>query len=198
MVRLLGTRWSFSLDPGFWNIKEHVLVTMTAASGAAYNLGYTLIVLAEFWYDEHIKPVLAIFFMLAIAWTGYSFAVLLSRFFLQIQSTSGPGHSCRQHCWRPFGGRIVPSRLARHQMKMFFFAPVGMTLWQFLSECDFPFNGLPCWVAPRNSVANFIRSRLGGKGFLNLFLTGPTQLELLLDHAHPILDTGSPVPGLCC
>lgn len=33
-----GTKWKFSLNPGPWSIKEHVLVTITAASGATYNL----------------------------------------------------------------------------------------------------------------------------------------------------------------
>jgi hypothetical protein len=33
-IGLPGTRFSFSLNPAPWSIKEHVLVTLTAASGA--------------------------------------------------------------------------------------------------------------------------------------------------------------------
>lgn len=76
VVRVPGTGWSFSLNPGAWSIKEHVLVTVTAASGATYNMGYTPIVLAELWYGERIQPAVALFFMLAIVWTGYAFAAL--------------------------------------------------------------------------------------------------------------------------
>jgi hypothetical protein len=32
------TKYGFSLNPGPWSIKEHVLVTISAASGATYNL----------------------------------------------------------------------------------------------------------------------------------------------------------------
>lgn len=34
--------YGFNLNPAPWSIKEHVLVTLTAASGATYNLGYTV------------------------------------------------------------------------------------------------------------------------------------------------------------
>jgi hypothetical protein len=32
--------YGFNLNPAPWSIKEHVLVTLTAASGATYNLGF--------------------------------------------------------------------------------------------------------------------------------------------------------------
>ena len=37
-VRVPFTKHGFSLNPGPWSVKEHVLVTISAASGATYNL----------------------------------------------------------------------------------------------------------------------------------------------------------------
>lgn len=37
-VRLPFTKYGFNLNPGPWSIKEHVLVTISAASGARYNM----------------------------------------------------------------------------------------------------------------------------------------------------------------
>jgi hypothetical protein len=37
-IRLPFTKYGFSLNPGPWNSKEHVLVTISSASGATYNL----------------------------------------------------------------------------------------------------------------------------------------------------------------
>jgi hypothetical protein len=37
-VRVPFTNYGFNLNPGPWSIKEHVLVTISAASGATYNL----------------------------------------------------------------------------------------------------------------------------------------------------------------
>lgn len=58
-------------------------------------------------------------------------------------------------------------------MTVFFSSLLGMTLWQFLPEYVFPFTSslaFLCWVYPKNPVANFIGSGLGGMGFLNLSL----------------------------
>lgn len=58
-------------------------------------------------------------------------------------------------------------------MRVFFGVLAGITLWQFLPEFVFPMLGslaFLCWVAPKNKVANFMGSGLGGMGFLNLTL----------------------------
>lgn len=75
-IRIPGIRWSFSMNPGPWSIKEYILITVTAASGATYNLGYTPIVLAELYYGERMNLGVAIFFMFSIVWIGYAFAAL--------------------------------------------------------------------------------------------------------------------------
>ncbi|KAJ5540678.1 Oligopeptide transporter [Penicillium frequentans] len=172
-VRLPGTRWSFNLNPGPWSIKEHVLVTVTAASGATYNLAYAPIVLAELWYGTRINPAVAIFFMLAIVWTGYSFAALARQILLPDPEYIWPQALMQTTLFETFRKTDTASPVARRQMKVFFLAFLGMTLWQFLPEYVFPFLSslaFLCWVAPHNAAANFIGSGLGGMGFLNLSL----------------------------
>ena len=172
-IRLPGTNRSFSLNPGPWSIKEHVLVTVTAASGATYNLGYAPIVLAELWYGTRIQPAVAIFFMWSIVWTGYAFAALARNILLPDPEYIWPQALMQTTLFETFRKQDASSPLARRQMKIFFFALLGMTLWQFLPEYVFPFVSslaFLCWVAPRNPVANFIGSGLGGMGFLNLSL----------------------------
>ncbi|KAI8934412.1 hypothetical protein NX059_009147 [Plenodomus lindquistii] len=64
--------YGFDLNLAPWSIKEHVLVTLTAASGATYNLACTPISMAELFYDMKINCGVAIFFMMAIVWVGYA------------------------------------------------------------------------------------------------------------------------------
>ncbi|KAG5991979.1 hypothetical protein E4U54_003774, partial [Claviceps lovelessii] len=73
---------SFRLNPGPFSTKEHVLVTISAASGATYNLGYTPIAMSEVYFGERVNGAVAVFFMLAITWTGYSYAALARQFLL--------------------------------------------------------------------------------------------------------------------
>lgn len=66
---------------------------------------------------------------------------------------------------------LNPTPSSRKQMRVFFCTLVFITLWQFLPEYAFPMLGsmaFLCWVAPKNVVANFIGSGLGGMGFMNL------------------------------
>lgn len=81
-VKVPFTKFSFNLNPGPFSVKEHVLVTISAASGATYNLGYTPIAMAELYFNSRINPAAAIFFMWGIVWTGYSFAALARQFLI--------------------------------------------------------------------------------------------------------------------
>ncbi|GFF53977.1 hypothetical protein IFM58399_09709 [Aspergillus lentulus] len=172
-IRIPLTKWAFSLNPAPWSIKEHVLVTLTAASGASYNLGYTPISLAELFYGEKVNPAVAIFFMFAIVWIGYAFAAIARQILLYDPAFIWPQALMQTTLFETFRKQDTSSPLAKRQMKIFFFSLLGMTLWQFLPEYVFPFTSslaFLCWVAPRNPVANFIGSGLGGMGFLNLSL----------------------------
>ena len=82
VVKVPFTPWRFSLNPGPFSVKEHVLVTIAAASGATYNLAYTPISLAELYFGEKVNPAKAIFFMWGIVWTGYSYGALARQFLI--------------------------------------------------------------------------------------------------------------------
>jgi OPT family oligopeptide transporter len=161
------------LNPAPWSIKEHVLVTLTAASGATYNLAYTPISMAELFYDTKIHPAVAIFFMLAIVWVGYAIAAIARTMLLWEPEYIWPQALMQTTLFETFRKQDRQSRLAKRQMIVFFSCLIGMTLWQFLPEYVFPMTSslaFLCWVAPKNPVANFIGSGLGGMGFLNLSL----------------------------
>lgn len=81
-IRFPFTKWGFNLNPGPFSVKEHVLITISAASGATYNLGYTPISMAELYFDYRVNPAVAIFFMLAIVWVGYSYAAIARQFLI--------------------------------------------------------------------------------------------------------------------
>ncbi|KAF9735171.1 hypothetical protein PMIN06_001512 [Paraphaeosphaeria minitans] len=165
--------YGFNLNPAPWSIKEHVLVTLTAASGATYNLAYTPISMAELWYDTKINPAVAIFFMLAIVWIGYAIAAIARSLLLWEPEYVWPQALMQTTLFETFRKQDRNSPLAKRQMHIFFLCLAGMMLWQFLPEYVFPMTSslaFLCWVAPKNPVANFIGSGLGGMGFMNLSL----------------------------
>jgi len=81
-VKVPFTKWGFNTNPGPFSVKEHVLVVIAANAGAYYNLGYTPISLAEVFFGEKIHSGVALLFMLAIVWTGYSYAAIARHFLI--------------------------------------------------------------------------------------------------------------------
>ncbi|GAM83065.1 hypothetical protein ANO11243_010510 [Dothideomycetidae sp. 11243] len=173
-VRLPFTNRGFSLNPGPWSTKEHVLVTISAASGATYNLAYAPISISELYFDRPINSAVAIFFMWAVVVTGYSFAAISRQFLLYDPQYPWFQALCQTALFETQAKeRTHPTARSRKQMIVFFSVLGGVTLWQFLPEYVFPMLGslaFLCWVAPENAVANFIGSGFGGMGFLNLSL----------------------------
>ncbi|KAG5982382.1 hypothetical protein E4U55_001976 [Claviceps digitariae] len=173
-VPFLPSRYGFRLNPGPFSTKEHVLVTISAASGATYNLGYTPIAMSEVYFGERVHGAVAVFFMLAITWTGYSYAALARQFLLYDPQYPWFQALCQTALFETQKKqRESPSRLSRKQIRVFFGVLIGVILWQFLPEYVFPMLGslaFLCWVAPHNPTANFIGSGFGGMGLLNLSL----------------------------
>ncbi|KAI0012126.1 OPT oligopeptide transporter protein-domain-containing protein [Xylariaceae sp. FL0662B] len=171
-IRVPLTGWSFSLNPGPWSIKEHVLVTITAASGATGNQGTTPIAVGDLYFNERLHPAAAIFFMWSIDATGYAFAAIARQVLLYEPAYPWFQALCQTALFETQGRQNKnPTPTARKQMRVFWLVLLAVTLWQFLPEYVFPMlssMAFLCWVAPHNPVANFVGSGLGGMGFLNL------------------------------
>src|ERR1700761_5784625 len=167
------TRFRFNLNPGPWSIKEHVLVTISAASGATSNQGSTPIAMAQLYYGEKIPAAAAIFFMWAIVYVGYSFAAVARQFLLYDPIYPWPQALMQTSLFETFRKSDSDSKAAKKQKYVFLCVLVTVIIWQFLPEYVFPFLSslsFLCWVAPRNSTANFIGAGIGGMSFLNLSL----------------------------
>ncbi|KAI0595858.1 OPT oligopeptide transporter protein-domain-containing protein [Biscogniauxia sp. FL1348] len=171
-IRIPFTSSHFNLNPGPWSIKEHVLVTITAASGATGNLATTPIAVGELYFNERLHPAAAIFFMWSIDATGYAFAAIARQVLLYEPAYPWFQALCQTALFETQSKQNRhPTAAARKQMRVFWLVLLGITLWQFLPEFAFPMlssMAFLCWVAPRSPVANFLGSGLGGMGFLNL------------------------------
>lgn len=49
-----GTRWEFTLNPGPFNVKEHVLITIFANSGAGSVYAIHIVTVVKVFYKKHI------------------------------------------------------------------------------------------------------------------------------------------------
>ncbi|TVY32513.1 Oligopeptide transporter [Lachnellula subtilissima] len=173
-VKIPFTKKSFNLNPGPFSTKEHVLVTISCASGATYNLAWVPISLSELYFGNPIHPAVCLFFMLAVVWIGYSYAALARQFLIYDPQYPWYQALCQTALFETQKKqRESPSPVSRRQMLIFFLTLIGVMIWQFLPEFVFPFLqslALLCWIAPRNATANFVGGGLGGMGLLNISL----------------------------
>ncbi|KAK6205266.1 oligopeptide transporter protein [Scheffersomyces amazonensis] len=171
-VRIFG-RFKFNLNPGPWSIKETALITITANSGATGNQGTTPLSLSEVYYGTKVNGALAIFYMWAIVFIGYSYSAIARNFLIYDPQFIWPSALMQTTLFQTQKKSDGDSKLGSKQMKVFFIALIGMSVWEFFPEFIFPMLSslaFLCWVAPRNKTANFIGSGLNGMGFLNLTL----------------------------
>ncbi|KAL6661181.1 hypothetical protein ACP70R_000565 [Stipagrostis hirtigluma subsp. patula] len=81
-VRIRGTKWSFSLNPGPFNLKEHVLITIFANTGANSNsvFAINIITIVKAFYRREIHPLAAMLLTQTTQLMGYGWAGLFRKF----------------------------------------------------------------------------------------------------------------------
>ncbi|KAM0908353.1 hypothetical protein ACQ4PT_015510 [Festuca glaucescens] len=80
VIGIKGTRWSFSLNPGPFNLKEHVLITIFANSGSSYVYAIGVITIVKAFYHRDIHPVAAMILTQTTQLMGYGWAGLFRKF----------------------------------------------------------------------------------------------------------------------
>ena len=165
LPRVLGGA-QFSLNPGPWNIKEHVLVfIMTNVSvGPAYALN--AVVVAEFYYELHLGFWFSIVLILATQLTGFGLAGLCRRFLVWPASMVWPQNlmTCTLlntlHAEEDENAGISRFRyfMCVFAGSFFFFFLPGY-LFQALSMFSWI-----CWIGPNNIPLNQVFGVASGLG----------------------------------
>ncbi|KAG7665717.1 uncharacterized protein J8A68_000737 [[Candida] subhashii] len=171
-IRIFGLP-PIHLNPGPWSIKETAMITITANSGATGNMATNAISLADLYFGEKVPTLIAIGFMFAIVFVGYSYAAIAKNSLVYDSQLTWPQALMQTTLLQSQAKADKDSRHASKQMKVFFAVLIGVAVWQFFPEFLFPFTtslAILCWIAPYNETVNFIGSGLGGMGVLNFSL----------------------------
>ena len=156
----------FSLNPGPWNIKEHVLVfIMTNVSvGPAYAIN--AVVVAEFYYHIHLGFWFSVVLILATQLTGFGLAGLCRRFLVWPASMVWPQNlvTCTLlntlHAEEDSNAGISRFRYFMYVFTgAFFFFFLPGYLFQALSVFSWI-----CWLAPNNVPVNQLFGVANGLG----------------------------------
>ncbi|EAL21541.1 hypothetical protein CNBD0090 [Cryptococcus deneoformans B-3501A] len=175
-------RFSFSLNPGPFSVKEHVIIGIAANTGSQGQWATYLPTNAALYYNITMSPAIALFFGWGVSLLGFSFAAMVRPILIDDPQFIFPLSMQQVAVYRSIQGTSeLHLERSRKQMrvssfrylKVFWWLFLGMFAWQFLPEFAFPFVAslAPlCWFASRNHKVNFLGAGRGGAGLLNITL----------------------------
>ncbi|XP_020205598.1 oligopeptide transporter 7 [Cajanus cajan] len=166
-VFMKGTRWEFTLNPGKFNVKEHVLITIFANSGAASVYAIHFVSIVKVFYKREISLLLGWLVVLGTHLLGLSWAGVFRRYLVEPAAMWWPQNLVQVSLFRvlheneerPKGG------LTRNQFFLVTFV------------CSFAYYVFPghlfpmltslswiCWMFPTSIIAQQLGSGLRGLG----------------------------------
>ncbi|KAJ6326552.1 hypothetical protein OIU78_013618 [Salix suchowensis] len=82
-VFLKGTRWEFTLNPGPFNVKEHVLITIFANSGAGSVYAIHIVTVVKAFYKKNITFFVSFMVIITTQVLGFGWAGIFRRYLVE-------------------------------------------------------------------------------------------------------------------
>ncbi|KAF8150467.1 OPT oligopeptide transporter protein-domain-containing protein [Mycena galopus ATCC 62051] len=156
-----------SLNPGPWNIKEHVLVFIMANVAVGNPYALNAIVVSEFFYDMKVGYWFSLVLVLATQLTGFGLAGMCRRFLVWPASMVWPQNLVACTLLNTLHAEDDESDGGMSRYRYFLLVATGSFFWFFLP--GFLFEALSvfsfvCWAAPNNVPVNQLFGVSGGLG----------------------------------
>ncbi|KAL5211370.1 hypothetical protein ABZP36_022217 [Zizania latifolia] len=175
-----GRPWEFTLNPGPFNVKEHVLITIFANSGAGTVYAIHVITAVRVFYGKHISFFVSLLVVLTTQVLGFGWARIFRRYLVEPAAMWWPSnlvqnmhfHSIKKIYLQICDARALHEKEARSKG--------GLTRNQFFLLafiCSFAYYIFPgylfqmltslswiCWVFPHSVLAQQVGSGLRGLG----------------------------------
>ncbi|XP_020985895.2 oligopeptide transporter 4-like [Arachis duranensis] len=159
----------FSLNPGPFNMKEHVLITIFANAGTAFGSGSPYAVgivnIIKAFYGRSISFLVAWLLIITTQVLGYGWAGLLRKYVVEPAHMWWPGNLVQVSLFRALHEKEDGNRTSR--AKFFFIALLCSFLWAavpgYLFQTLTSISWL-CWVFSKSVTAQQIGSGMNGLG----------------------------------
>ncbi|KAJ2850960.1 hypothetical protein IWW36_001484 [Coemansia brasiliensis] len=170
-LNTFGFVWT--LNPGPFNIKEHVIISIFSGASVGTAYGIDVVTIKRMWYKSGLGFGPSILFILTSQIMGYSFAGFSRKFLVYPAAMIWPAQLISVTLFRTFHETqsLGSWRFTRTQVFWAFFAL--SFLWYFVPGVIFPalgFLSILCFAAPNNVIANQLGDAFNGVGMLNFSL----------------------------
>ncbi|KAJ4776593.1 oligopeptide transporter [Rhynchospora pubera] len=166
-VFLEGSKWEFSLNPGPFNMKEHVLITIFANSGAGSVYAIHVITAIRVFYKQHITFFVSLLVVLTTQVLGFGWAGIFRRYLVEPAEMWWPYNLVQVSLFRALHEKEERKKgsLTRNQFFLvaficsFAYYIFPGYLFQMLTSLSWI-----CWLFPRSVFAQQLGSGLYGLG----------------------------------
>ncbi|KAK9225856.1 hypothetical protein WN943_010901 [Citrus x changshan-huyou] len=161
------TNWSFSFNPGSFNIKEHVLITIFASYGDSGVYVVHIIAMLRAFYKRSIHPVAVLLLALTTQILGYGWAGIFRRYLVDSPYMWWPANLVQVSLFRALHEKKKRPKGRLTRIQFFFVVFVSSFAYYIIPGYLFPSLtalSFVCWIWKRSVTAQQIGSGLSGLG----------------------------------
>ncbi|KAN0062580.1 hypothetical protein ACQY0O_005112 [Thecaphora frezii] len=163
--------WSFELNPGPFSIKEHMLVSIIASSGAVSAGATDIINIQELFYHQRMPWLASLTLLLSTQILGFGWAGLATDLLVKPPAMMWPSTLVTTSLFHAL--HDGKSHQNKPRLRMFFLVFIAIFVYQFLPALIAPTLSsiaLLCLIDNRNATFRILSSGYHGLGVLNLTL----------------------------
>ncbi|XP_042011367.1 oligopeptide transporter 7-like [Salvia splendens] len=162
-----GTRWEFTLNPGPFNVKEHVLITIFANSGAGTVYAIHIVTAVKVFYQKHISFSVSLIVVITTQVLGFGWAGIYRRYLVEPAAMWWPANLVQVSLFRALHEKDEREKGGVSRTQFFVIAFICSFayyifpgyLFQMLTSISWI-----CWLFPQNVLVQQLGSGLHGLG----------------------------------
>ncbi|XP_059663688.1 oligopeptide transporter 1-like [Cornus florida] len=181
-IRIPATKWSFSLNPGPFNLKEHVLITIFANSGSSPVYAVGIITIVKAFYHWQIHPLAAMLLTQSTQMLGYGWAGIFRKFLVDSPYMWWPSNLVQVSLFRALHDVEVRPKGGLTRLQFFIVVLVSSFSYYIVPNYLFPSItalSFVCWIWKDSVTAQQLGSGLHGLGIGSFALDWSTVAGFL-------------------
>ncbi|KAK3433640.1 hypothetical protein EUGRSUZ_D00942 [Eucalyptus grandis] len=167
VIRVPGTKWSSSLNPGPFNLKEHVLITIFANAGSRGVYAINIITIVIAFYHRHIHPLAAMLLALSTQMLRYGWAGIFRKFLVDSPYMWWPANLVQVSLFRALHEEEVRPKRGLTRLQFFLVVLISSFAYYVVPNYLFPSItalSFVCWIWKHSVTAQQIGSGRRGLG----------------------------------
>ncbi|KAJ3693221.1 hypothetical protein LUZ60_008701 [Juncus effusus] len=176
------TNWSFSLNPGPFNMKEHVLITIFASTGSGGIYAINIIAIVKAFYHRQIHPAAALLLAQTTQLLGYGWAGLFRKYLVDSSYMWWPSNLVQVSLFRALHEVEKRPKGGLTRLQFFIVALVCSFAYYIVPSYFFPYISsisILCLFFKKSVTMQQIGSGLNGLGILSFGLDWNTVTSFL-------------------